>query len=294
MLTAGSVRTKERMWKLIGATLTLFTMVPAMAFAGSATNTFSLHVAGSSGSPGTAVGSSYRSEMAGGTVPRLSAEMIYTPDALGNVGPLSVKLGLGGLAERDTLRFQTNGGLTGYTMNTAATYAADVCWYVPILRERQGGKAGALALAGNSFIGRGLAPSGGVIKNDAPYLRGTDSGGAGAGSFLAVQQPTTYGGWAQVTYYLTDKVFLNGLMGFQKNGCSPILLNGGANSNATNYVENYIINVMYDMGPSMRLGLEYTRAKTQYRSFGLPFSTVPVQDKEGTQNSLRFGAYYFF
>ncbi|MCX5804421.1 MAG: hypothetical protein NTU69_12995, partial [Proteobacteria bacterium] len=57
--------------------------------------------------------------------------------------------------------------------------------------------------------------------------------------------------------------------------------------NITN-LQNFVLNLMYDVNPAVRFGLEYTRITTGYAS-----RTAATQGN-GSMDAFRFGAYYFF
>jgi len=110
--------------------------------------------------------------------------------------------------------------------------------------------------------------------------------------------PTTYGGWAQLTFYATDKLFFNGLYGFQQNNLTDTFMANLNNAGSTRTLQNYVVNAMYDVNAAVRFALEYTYIVASYANEAYAKdgngTTWPVGDSKGKINSVRFGAYYFF
>jgi hypothetical protein len=270
-----------------------FTAVPEVRATRWLSKNFAVQVAATSAFPNQlrAGGTNVWTDSTLSLVPRFSGEVVYAPDALGEMGPFGLKMGLGGFVGKDTY------GTCDYSTDEITTYASSFWWYVPIMRERQNNRAGAFAVSGNAFMGKGpgayLPAYSGVLNNSKAHNRPTDSTVVNGVTVLNnVQQPTTYGAWAQATYYFTDKLFTSGLYGFQKNSISRIV--STANPDATDRLENYVVNLMYDVNPAMRFGLEYTRIRIHYGAARAATANTSALDGEGTINAVRFGAYYFF
>lgn len=222
--------------------------------------------------------------------PDTSIEFQYKSAALGKIGPWGLTMGLGGMVgkERVTYQYPAN----HYRSTPLRRWGSSFYGYIPIIPEKANNKAGALAFTGNVFMGQGL----GIYLPAAPqnpYDRPADttvnnaaSGYVSGDPTLEVRYPMTSGGWAQMTFYYTDKMFSNLLFGWQKNSLSQRYIN--ANAGAVRYLQNWVFNVMYDVSPAVRFGAEYTRVMgsyAQYTTTGKP---------SGTFNAVRLGAYYYF
>jgi hypothetical protein len=105
--------------------------------------------------------------------------------------------------------------------------------------------------------------------------------------------PRYYGGWGQLTYFLTDQLFVTGWYGQAKYKYSTLYKQQSANYNNIESNRQYIVNLSYDVNPAIRFGVEWDRIYTRYANTGSP-STDIVYDRKGTLDSFRFGAWYFF
>jgi hypothetical protein len=276
--------------------------VPQVRVTQKVSKDFSVQVAAASGSTTqlTSGGTNYWNESTTSLVPHLSAEVIYAPAASGKIGPFGMKMGLGGFVGRDKFYFEDQTG-AGYSSDAVTTYAGSFWWYLPLICGKQNNKTGALSLSGSVFAGKGLglyiAGYPGSLNGNGAYLRsGTTVSGTTINEYTEykrLQEPMTHGGWTQATYYLTDGLFVNGTYGIQRNSLSENYK--AHNPDKLEYIENYIVSLMYDVNPAIRFGLEYDRVRMQYAAPKEADSTVPVdQGRDGTLNSIRFGAYYFF
>ena len=145
-------------------------------------------------------------------------------------------------------------------------------------------------------------------------IRPRGFGQANAALDPAFHTPTTYGGWGQISYFFTDKLFINGWFGYTRNNLSYYYGNGFANiggfglggqaaavnANAVQNTTQMILNLSYDVNAAIRFGLEGAMFNTRYA--GYTFATgenvriagVPTQQKDGTYYTVRVGAFYFF
>jgi hypothetical protein len=110
---------------------------------------------------------------------------------------------------------------------------------------------------------------------------------AGNGLMTAVY-PLTYGAWMQLNYYWTDAWSSNFVYGFQQNKLSDAY--SAANANNLITLQNYVVNVMYDVNPAIRFGLEYTYITAGYCTY----AAAAAGSSKGSMQGVRFGAYYFF
>jgi len=256
-------------------------------------------------------------------VPDLVADFAYASDACGKIGAFNMKFGLGGFWGQDKFYYTnaTAGATTalgstvgagniaanGYSNQTIDKWGAGFYWYVPIIPEKKGGnRTGALAFTGQLYAGQGL----GLPTPRYPGSQGTVSWANGAGAytrspfgafqtnsaFAAGVTPdgkylTAAGGWAQATFFLSEKWFVNGLYGLHKNNLSDAYINSGAFSNNLRWIQNYIFNVMYEPNAAIRLAVEWYHVDNVYAYRGGPGTATNPHNSEDT---FRFAGYYYF
>jgi hypothetical protein len=163
--------------------------------------------------------------------------------------------------------------------------------FIPIIPEKKGDKGGALSVSGVLF----------ASQNPSWYMGPLTQGAynTGTAAYPDYKYPRVFGGWGQVTYFFTDKLFASGWYGQMKYNNSNAFKNGayGATNNVVTGETQYIVNLSYDVNPAMRLGLEWDYIYTEYANYGTP---IPGSDgalyagKDGKMNAVRFGAWYFF
>jgi hypothetical protein len=258
--------------------------------------------------------------MANGQLPDVVLDFSYASDACGKIGPWGLKVGLGGFYSRDKylLNEASTTAAPRYITEMLDRWGAGLYWYLPIIPEKKMNKAGSLGFTGQLFAGQGMAgylPAYSVGGNPNAYLRNvngvsiplptitgftssnvinmTDSGG------VDMAYPRTQGGWVQVTFYFTDKLFTNAIYGAQYNKLSKAYISGNRTSivngiSLTSQMvperfSNLIVNIMYDVSPAIRFGVEYAKITTAYA-----YKETPTLANKGDIDSVRFGAYYFF
>jgi hypothetical protein len=119
----------------------------------------------------------------------------------------------------------------------------------------------------------------------------------GTATAPSYQYPRIFGGWAQMTYFFTDKLFLSGWYGQMNYNMSQRFKNTAGNNNFVQSETQYIGNLSYDVNPAMRLGLEYDYIHSKYANYG---SAIPASGgalyagRSGSIEALRIGAWYFF
>lgn len=236
-----------------------------------------------------------------GLWPDVVLDFSYASNALGKIRNFGLKVGIGGFYGKDKFLYDNDATAdVHFTDEKVDRYGAGVYWYVPIIPEKNGNKAGALGFTGQLFAGKGMGiylPNYVSAANTGAYIRPSDTvisvakvNGGLSGAHLDIQYYMTNGGWIQGTYYFTDKVFMNALYGAQFNRVSKAFVNAQSTStNDIRRIQNAIVNVMYDVNPAIRFGLEYTWVNTVYAAR----STATV-DNKGSFSTVRVGAYYFF
>lgn len=254
-----------------------------------------------------------------GMWPDVVFDVSYSSDVCGKIGPFPLKLGIGGFYGRD--KYLVNQGTTSlpnYSDEKLDRYGAALYWYVPINPEKKGSKRGALGFTGNLFAGKGMVmylpaysngnTSGAYVRNFAPgasvpiaaigSVNNSNVVNAGRGD-IDLEYYMTRGAWVQGTYYFTDKLFMNAVYGAQYNNISRSLKTGNATGsiggisvtrqNVPERIQNFIVNVMYDVSSAIRLGIEYDYVSTAYA-----YRETATLANQGSFDSVRIGAYYFF
>ncbi|MCX8110746.1 MAG: hypothetical protein N3D15_05810 [Syntrophorhabdaceae bacterium] len=223
--------------------------------------------------------------------PDSSIEFVYKTPAMGKIGPRTLTLGLGGMVGKEKVTFVNNTLYPNHYRSVPITrWGSSFYGFIPILSEKANNKQGSLALTGSVFMGQGLGVYLPAAPNN-PYDRPGDAA-TGAAPYLSTDSivtpryPMTTGGWGQMTFYFTDKMFSNLVFGWQKNNISSRYY--AAQAGVVRYIQNWIFNVMYDVSPAIRFGAEYTRVMTSYTQW------TATGKPSGTLNAVRLGAYYYF
>jgi hypothetical protein len=122
--------------------------------------------------------------------------------------------------------------------------------------------------------------------------------------------PTGSGGWGHIAYFFADNIHINGYYAYARMNYSEAFRSGMVLNPATpngafhsadrwNNIQHIIVNLMYDVNPAVRLGLEWANINTNYAGYGSDTAasgganTTPYERK-GSVNSFRVGAFYFF
>ena len=267
--------------------------------------TFQLGIASGSSNQLTASGSNYFNESTASQIPHFSGELVYSTDACGRLGPWPLKIGLGGFVGKDKFFYYDQAASQTIGTQSITTYAGSFWGYIPIIPEKKGNKAGGLGVTWTVFGGKGLglylpAYPGSYTDNGAfNTFNRTAAAGYATNAFAAIvniTEPVTWGAWGQATLYATDALFFNVLYGFQSNAISTVYMNTVANAGVVKYIDNIVVNAMYDVNAAIRFGLEYTRVRTEYAANAYPAAGTigPITGRSGDLNAVRIGAYYFF
>jgi hypothetical protein len=250
----------------------------------------------------TTNGNTQLNAQANGLWPDVVLDFSYATDACGKIGPFGLKLGVGGFYGKD--KYLVNEAVTGvsYSDEKINRYGAGFYWYVPIIPEKKGNKAGAIGFTGQLFAGKGM---GIYLPAYIPgaYNRARDDAFVTTGATNSVTNVDlayvmTQGGWIGGHYYFTDALKFNVFYGAQFNHVSnrfknaqPTTVNAatGVPAAGIERIQNLAVNLMYDVNPAIRFGLEYDYVTTAYA-----FRETSTVSNKGSFNSIRVGAYYFF
>ena len=207
-------------------------------------------------------------------IPDVVSEIGYKSDACGVIGPNMMQFGVGGFWGQDKVIFLTpaasNKGTSTYGTNTVNRWASAFKFFIPVIPEKNLNKAGALSLSGSIWTGQNLANfflGARDIVSTIPY---NESSQALTSTQRNYGVPVTTGGWGQISYYFTDKVYFNGLFGYLDNLVSNYYKNQYNNQVKMN--QQYIGNIFYDVNPAVRVALEYSFIRTYYNGYGLGFA----------------------
>jgi len=238
-------------------------------------------------------------------MPDFTAEVGYKSDACGKIGANVLQLAVGGFWGQDNVIYADTTSRGSYNTTTVDRWGAAFKAYVPIIPEKNLNKAGAFSLSGSIFSGQNLANwflGARAIDSLIPYSQSYVNGTA------TYKAPLTAGGWGQLQYYFTDKVYVNGLYGYNKNYVSSAYQY--AYPNEIRQWQQIIGNILYDVNPAVRVGLEYSYTTATFNHPGLnnggtagPSSEqltgyTPVAGTllgtKGTVQNGRIAFWYFF
>jgi hypothetical protein len=196
-------------------------------------------------------------------IPDVVMEIGYKSDACGRIGPNVMQFAAGGFWGQDTLIYvdpsAPAAARNGYSTQTLNRWGAAFKAFIPIIPEKNLNKAGALSISGSVFTGQNLANwflGARNIISLIPYDRpGVDASYA---------TPVVTGGWGQISYYLTDKVYVNGLVGYNRNYVSDLYKQ--IYPNQIQQYSQWIVNLIYDVNPAVRFGVEYSYTASAFDS----------------------------
>jgi hypothetical protein len=229
---------------------------------------------------------------ANGLWPDVVGDISFASDSCGKIGAFPLKVGLGGFYGQDKYLYHET-ATAKFSDKRVDRWGAGFYWYVPIIPEKKGNKAGALGITGQVFAGQGMGiylpayPGNAYDRNNSDQFFTT----GGVTTNPAFVYPNTHGGWIQATLYFTNQLFVNGVYGAQYNSFSNrFIANQATGSTTIKQIQNAVFNIMYDVNPAIRLGLEYDYVSTDYAWN----ETTTTTSNKGSFSSVRFGAYYFF
>jgi hypothetical protein len=223
--------------------------------------------------------------------PFFEGEVSYTSDACGKIGPWQMLFSLSGFYGWDRQIYNSASTTSSVTYDDSLEKAWGAAFktFIPIIPEKKGDKGGALSVSGILF----------TSQNPGWYMGPLTVGAYNTSGNAAnpdYKYPKILGGWGQVTYFLTDKLFVSGWYGQMSYKMSNAYKSGvwGSTNNFVQKEQQYIFNISYDVNPAMRLGIEYDYIYTKYANYGTPNTAGLYADKDGKLNAIRVGAWYFF
>ncbi len=252
-------------------------------------------------------------------IPGIQGAINYGSDACGRIGPWNLQFGLDGIYGQQkftqgsapvtpagTVAGQTVGSNPDITpipgpANAAGTlsdhsiniWAAMFKWMVPIIPEKNQNKTGALLFDGDFWATQGwgqgmVASAGDMFAGNIPaalaYVRPD----------LTIVAPLIEGVFLHGQYWLTDKVSFNAWYSYStlnatsyQRSIAPLSENA-ATANISNVVQDLTVNLLYDVNPAIRLGVEFNDTRQHFANQAVGFGNEAVVD------GYRFSAYYFF
>jgi len=219
--------------------------------------------------------------------PGFQGEVAYWTDRCGKIGPHNLKFALGGYYGKDNSTSSTyvNAAGNDYRDDTLSSWAVAFRYSVPIVPEKAGNKSMSVLLNGNFWVGQNLNGSGWLYdSNQASYQRPD-------GSYAA---PTMFGLQANLSWWITNALHLNGNYGYLKHNTSNYGRNAAVNS--YNMTQSYGANLLWDANQAVRFGIQWVRNYTGYNGYAAPAVSVGTgnADRTGVADVYRFGAWYFF
>jgi hypothetical protein len=230
-------------------------------------------------------------DFANSPYPFVEGGIKYASESCGRIGNQIMMFDVGGFygRERNIWSYTPATGGRAYGDDDASAWGVALKYYVPIIPERKGNKAGALGVGGNLFMGQNLGWYGGVPAFE--LAAGT------ATTDPKISYPHQWGGWFQFDYWFTDKFSFHGWYSHAENNYSSWSRNAGFIP-AVVFTKNqqFIGNLSYDVNAAMRFGVEYAYVKTTYANYLWSTGEIPepVAGKKGSLNTVRIGAWYFF
>lgn len=234
----------------------------------------------------------YNDDYARSSWPGLEGEIAYWTDRCGKIGSNNLKFALGGFYGRQANTYNVVSGTTStWQDETLDSWMTAFRYSVPIIPEKKGSKQWALLLNGNFFYGQNFAGNNWMATSGA--TQGSFVRSAAAHEYAA---PTVFGLFAQASFWLTDKLSVNGLYGYLKYNYSAAAR--FENPDRINMNQSYAVNLLWDAGQSIRFGLEWMNMFTGFNARGTGGSGTTAgtgnADRTGTLNQYRAAAWYFF
>jgi hypothetical protein len=262
---------------------------------------------GDAGSTGTGVVNSYTQSQ----MPFFEGSFGWTSDKCGNIGPWQMLFNVEGFYGRQKMIYGIGSSATGNALFTSDkevdAWGVAFKGFIPIIPERKGDKKGAFSLSGVVFYAQNPGWFQGPVTT-ATYNYST------VALDPSFHTPTTYGGWGQLSYFFTDKLFINGWFGYTRNNLSSAYGQGftaaqlatntaSGNVNGVQNTTQMILNLSYDVNAAIRFGLEGSYFNTRYAGYTYAnvgtaaapaINGIPTTQKDGNYYTIRVGAFYFF
>ena len=275
-------------------------------------------------SPSNTLGSNRRNTETGvvdsftqSQMPFYEATLGWSSDKYGNIGPWKTLFSIDafyGREKKAVTRYtgpESAPSSISFTDKSLNSWGIALKGFIPVVPEHKGNKAGALSLSGVFFAGQNPSWLQTGAFRAGSYSRPGDTNVAPAEpstepstDFAA---PVFYGAWGQASYFLTDKLFINGWYGYLRNDTSRAYDSARnafsgtfAHANVVQNTTQYIVSLCYDVNQAVRFAAEYSYYITRYANYGTtpnPSGTgtvIPVLSKDASFQAFRMAAWYFF
>jgi hypothetical protein len=232
-------------------------------------------------------------------IPDFVAEIGYKSDTCGKIGPQMLQAAVSGFVGQEKIIYTDPVNTFRVGKQNVPRWAANFKAFIPIIPEKNLNKTGALSVSGAFWVGQNLSDWDlGARGYGSVYPYDADMSLAG----VRYTVPVSAGGWGNLNYFFTDKVQFNGMYGFLRNYVSDRYAMATPNQFKT--WSQIIGNILYDVNPAIRLGVEYTYASVNYNWYGAGPGTAstytsqvfnaPGLDTKGQNHTGRVCAWYFF
>lgn len=234
----------------------------------------------------------YGDDFARSYMPQLAAEVTWQTDKCGKIGNDKLLLAISGMVGTEKVTYKDPISVGTWSDDSVNTWGAALKGFIPIIPEKKGDKSMSLFLKGQFLYGQNWRVFSQVGADATAYNQDILVGGV---DYVA---PTAYAWYAQMGFYFTDKLWANLYYGQVKNNLSYRYLWNSGVTNAIRTHQQWSANLIYDVNPAIRMGLQYTYMGTGYSGYGTsgsdPCTTTGVLGRSGSLNSARFAAWYFF
>jgi len=220
--------------------------------------------------------------------PHVMGEIAFGTDKCGKIGPNGLKMGVGGFLGQ--VKRIKNAAAANLDDDKKSTWATAFRAFIPIIPEKKMNKAGAFAISGNAFLGQGPRTGTSTYGYLAPGI----SMDFYQDNLQNIYAPGYAGFFALATYYFTNKFYANASYGYLKFNWSDAFKSDPANCNNLNGYNQLLVNLMYDLNPAIRFGVQWSNFNVTYAGAVNASAGVHINERVGTLNVYRFGAYYFF
>ncbi len=262
---------------------------PQMAYRYFFTKEFSTMIGITSATDWSGATRQYNDGYARSNWPGLQGEVAYWSDRCGKIGANNLKFGLGAYYGKDKESYVDPGNAANYKDDTINAWVAAFRYSIPIVPEKQGNKAMSVLLNGNFFLGQNVAGNnwmGSSGPSNGSYMRPGHDAAA----------PTAFGLFAQASWWLTDRLWVNGMYGYLKYNYSEwARTNNAAARDKINMTQTYGVNLLWDANQSIRFGIQWLTMFTGYNGKGQGTGTgAGFANGNGQIDQYRFAAWYFF
>ncbi len=224
--------------------------------------------------------------------PGLMGEIAYTTDGCGKIGPNNLKFAIGGYFGKEKQiwpPYKSTRSEKGYQDDEVDAWLTAFRYSIPLVPEKQGNKAMSLLLNGNFFYGQNVAGNNWMMP-----------GGPSNGSYwrnfrtMEAAAPVVWGAFAQLSWWLTDTLSVNGMYGYLKYKYSTIAED--LMPDHVNMMQTWGVNLLWNANESLRLGLQWMTMFTGYnRPYYFPaIGFKDSGDRTGKIDQYRLAAWYFF